>query len=204
MNLTEPQDLDETDAIEERKEVDELDPELWERIDEAIGQSEGQPGKDFDPLFMLANAIRSVEEELGVRFSVDPVAQIAHRWEYQNREYLSPDHDYATELLDKLSLVRFPKGRTLLRAVELATKRIPPKQTAHLSADVQLLACLCAVLQDQAGNKPFFLDGRSAATALGKPHETVASWLRGLCYIRLIKLVSKGHLGTASRYRYIA
>ena len=75
-------------------------------------------------------------------------------WEDQNREYLSPDHDYVTELLDKLSLVRFPKGRTLLRAVELATKRVPPKQTAHLSPDVQLLACLCGVPEDRAGNKP--------------------------------------------------
>ena len=80
----------------------------------------------------------------------------------------------------------------------------PPKQTELLSAEFQLLANLCWVLQSQAGNTLFFLDGRSAATALGIPHRTVASWLHALCRLGVIILVSQGRRGKASRYRYVA
>jgi hypothetical protein len=153
---------------------------------------------------MLAHEVRSMEEELKVRFSHEIIVEGIRRWKELNYSYLDSDHDYFTEFLDKLSLVHFPKGRALLNALELAKKRVPPKQARHCSPDVQLLACLCGVLQEQAGDKPFFLDGRSAAKALGKPHETVASWLRALCHIGVIKLESRGRVGTASRYFYIA
>lgn len=200
-----PQEDDDTDEVDELGEVNELQSEQWKRLDEAICNSEVHRSKDVNyPLFMLAHEVRGLEEELEVRFSIDITAEIVRRWSEQNHCYLDSDHDYHTEFLDKLSLVRFPKGRVLLRAVELAKKRLPPKQTRHSRPDVQLLACLCRVLQEQACNKPFFLDGRSAARGLGKPHESVASWLRALCRMRVIKLVSRGHIGTASRYLYIA
>jgi hypothetical protein len=88
-------------------------------------------------------------------------------------------------------------------AVETARNIVPPEQTLRLSSDIQLLGTLCGVLQQQRGKKPFFLDGRSAAKALGKPHETVASWLRALCQLGVIKRVSKGTSGMASRYLYL-
>ena len=78
------------------------------------------------------------------------------------------------------------------------------KKTNILPRNVKLLACLCRELQRQAGITPFFLDGRSAAKVLGRPHETVASWLRALCRVGVITLKAKGRLGFASRYLYIA
>src|SRR6516225_5233208 len=100
--------------------------------------------------------------------------------------------------VDKLSLVRLPRGRALERALEIARNTEPPIQTRLLSTGVGLLASLCRELQHQSGNKPFFLAGRSAAKALDKPHETVASWLRVLRKLEVIKLVSQGRQGKAS------
>jgi len=173
-------------------------------IDEAISECRVSANGNVNrPLFILAHKLRSIEEELNARFSVDVVAEIVHRWKEQNGDHLESEHDYLAELLDKLSLVRFPRGRALARAVEIARNIVPPKQTIRLSSDFQLLAALCGVLQRQVGKKPFFLDGRSGAKALGRPHETVASWLRALCRLGVIKRVSKGSRGMASRYEYI-
>ena len=194
----------ETEASEEREELARLGPKLFLRIDEAISECKVYRDRDVNrPLFILAHKLRSTEEELNVRFSVDVIAQTLRRWQEQNHDHLKEDHDYLAEFLDKLSLVRFPRGRALLQAVEVARKLAPPPQTALFSPDFQLLATLCGVLQHQAGKKPFFLDGRAAAKALGRPHETVASWLRALRHLGVIRLVSKGQRGMASRYEYI-
>jgi len=190
-------ETDETDAVEEKKEVNDLQSELWLRIDKVIGQCEVHQDKDVNgPLFMLAHEVRSMEEELKVRFSIALCAEAVQRWQQGNHPHLDENHDYLAEFLDKLSLVRFPKGRALLRAVESARGIQPPKRTERLCSDFQLLASLCRVLQYQADKKPFFLDGRSAAKALGRPHETVASWLRALSdRLRIIR---------RARYIYIA
>lgn len=195
----ESQEPEELEEKEEREELATLSPNLSLRIDEAISEC----GVYRDPLFMLANRVRSIEEELTIHFSVDVIAEIVHRWKAQNHDRLDDDRDYLTEFLDKLSLVRYPRGRALAMAVESARGIVPPKETKRLSADVQLLASLCSVLQRLAGKKPFFLDGRSAAKALGKPHETVAGWLRALRQLGVIRRVSKGRRGMASRYVYL-
>ena|SRR6266480_4451806 len=203
----EADETQETEELEEKKEKEELarlSPKLSMAIDEAISECGVSDNRDINrPLFMLALTLRSIEEELNAHFSMDVIAETFHRWQGQSNDYLDDNHDYLAEFLDKLSLVRFPRGRALARAVEIARNIVPPKQTTCLSTDVQLLASLCRVLQQQAGKKPFFLDGRSAAKALGKPHETVASWLRALRRLDVIKRISKGSRGTASRYVYL-
>jgi hypothetical protein len=198
----EAEESQEPEELQEKQELATLDPTLWGRIGEAISECRVSNNRDINrPLFILANRARSVEEELNIRFSVDVIAEIVHRWKAQNHDRLDDDRDCLTEFLDKLSLVRYPRGRALAMAVESARGIVPPKETKRLSADVQLLASLCSVLQRQAGK--FFLDGRSAATALGRPHETVASWLRALCHLGVIRLTSKGRRGLASRYVYL-
>jgi hypothetical protein len=200
----EAEETQEPEDLEEREELATPNSTLWSRIDEAISECGVSANRNVNrPLFLFAHKIRTTEEELNVRFPLDVIAEFIRRWREQNYDHLENDHDYLAEFLDKLSLVRHPRGRVLARAVEIARGRVPPRQTTLLSPDVQLLASLCEVLQQQAGNKPFFLDGRSAAKALGKPHETVASWLRALCQLPLIKRVRKGTRGMASRYKYI-
>jgi hypothetical protein len=200
----EAEETQEAEELEEKEELATLGPKLSVAIDGAISECRVSANGNINrPLFMLAHKLRSIEEELNARFSVDVVAEIVHRWKEQNSDHLENDHDYLAEFLDKLSLVRFPQGRALARAVEIARNIVPLKQTLRLSSDFQLLATLCGVLQQQAGKKPFFLDGRSAAKALGRPHETVASWLRALRRLEVIKRVSKGSRGMASRYLYL-
>ena len=200
----EAEETQESEELEEKEELARLGPKLSMAIDEAISRCRvSDNGGVNRPLFMLAHTLRSTEEELNVHFSMDVIAETLRRWKRQNDDYLEDDHDYLAEFLDKLSLVRFPEGRALAKAVEISNGLVPPKQTMLLSPDAQLLASLCSVLQRWAGKKPFFLDGRSAAKALGKRHETVASWLRALRHLGVIRLISKGHRGVASRYVYL-
>jgi hypothetical protein len=187
-----------------RRQVDKLSPDLLKRIDGAICRYRVRSYGDFNhPLFMVAQTLRSIEEELNIRVSTDVTVDVANRWQASNRDNLDNDLDYVAEFLGRLELVRFPKG-ALARAVEVARSIPPPNQTAVLSPKVQSLAKLCCVLQLQAGDEPFFLDGRSAGAVLDIPHSTVVIWFRGLCRLGLLKLISKGTRGEASRYRYTA
>jgi hypothetical protein len=188
----------------QRQGLDKLGPDLLERIDAVICDYRVRADGDFNrSLFMLAHQVRTIEEELNCRFSIPATAKIAEQWQASNQDNLENNHDYFAEFLAKLDLVRFPKGG-LARAVEIARRIPPPKQTLILCPKFQLLAKLCCVLQWQAGDEPLFLDGRSAATALDIPHSTAASWLRALCRLNVITPVKKGSRGMASRYRYIA
>jgi hypothetical protein len=201
----ESEEPEESGELEECEETGESNRDLWSIIDNAISQCLVITPKGTNrPLFMLAHKIRGLEEEQASTFPLDVISEIVRRWQSRNRHNLEDNHDYLTEFLDKLSLVRHPKGRALVNAFVAAKRLPPPKQTSSLSRDVQLLACLCRELQRQAGTNPFFLDGRSAAKVLGQPHETVASWLRALRRLVVIALVEKGRRGRASRYRYIA
>jgi hypothetical protein len=210
--IDEPKETKETEETREAEESSELQEtqevglglELSFKIDEAIPECRVSSGDTNRPLFMLAHKVRSIEEELNVRFSTDATADIVKRWQASNQDQLEENHDYLAEFLGKLELVRFPRGRALANALELAGTIAPPKQTELLSAGFQLLAKLCCILQQQAGNKPFFLDGRSAAKVLGIPHRTVAIWLLALRRLHVIVLASEGHRGEASRYWYVA
>jgi hypothetical protein len=200
----EAEETQEPEELEEKEELATLGPKLSMAIDDAISECSVSANRNVNrPLFILAHKVRSIEEELNARFSMDVIADILHRWKRQNHDHLEGSHDYLAEFLDKLWLVRFPRGRALAMAVETARNIVPPEQTLRLSSDFQLLAALCGVLQQQRGQKPFFLDGRAAAIALGRPHETVASWLRALCHLGVIRLTSKGRRGLASRYVYL-
>jgi hypothetical protein len=195
----------ESGELKECEETGESERDLWGRIDNAISQCPVTIPKSVNrPLFMLAHKIRGLEEEQASMFALDVITEIVRRWQSRNQHNLEDNHDYLMEFLDKLALVRFPRGRALVNALAAAKRLPPPKQTTSLPRDVQLLACLCRELQRQAGTNPFFLDGRSAAKALGRPHETVASWLRALRRVGVIALEAKGQLRFASRYRYIA
>jgi hypothetical protein len=201
----ESQEPEESGELKEWEETGECNRDLLGTIENAISQCPVTIHKSVNrPLFILAPKIRGIEEEQSLKLSLELISEIVRRWQSRNRQNLEDNHDYLTEFLDKLSLVRHPKGRALVNALRAAKRLPPPKQTTRLSRDVQLLACLCRELQREAGTNPFFLDGRSAAKALGHPHETVASWLRALRHVGVIALEAKGRRGVASRYRYIA
>src|SRR5262249_32617162 len=95
-----PEDLD------QREEIDQLGPDLSDRVNQAIFQCEVQSNNDVNqPLFMLAKKLRGIEEELNVQFSVKTLETVIERWRSENQSRLDKDYDYLTELLDKLSMV---------------------------------------------------------------------------------------------------
>lgn len=204
-DIEEIKEKEETKESEEPEETNELHANRWEMIDKAIAECSVSDDKGFNrPLFTLARKVRGFEEEIGKRFSLSIHSQIIDRWQAINASNLDVGHDYLAEFLDKLFLVHFPAGKALMDALKAAKRLSPPKETTLLSKKMQLLACLCQELQRIAGTESFYLDGRSCAALLGEPHRTVASRLRALQQIRVIKLDGqRGFRGHASRYRYI-
>ncbi len=100
----EAEESQESEELQEKQELATPDPTLWGRIGEAISECRVSNNRDINrPLFILANRVRSIEEELSIRFSVDVTA-------------------------DKLSLVRYPRGRALARAVEIARSLVPSRR----------------------------------------------------------------------------
>src|SRR5215831_781028 len=69
----ETQETGESNDLQERQEVS-LGPKLFLRIDKAIPECRVLNGDTNRPLFMLAHKVRSIEEELNVRFSIDATA----------------------------------------------------------------------------------------------------------------------------------
>jgi len=125
----EAEESQESEELQEKQELATPDPTLWGRIGEAISECRVSNNRDINrPLFILANRVRSIEEELSIRFSVDVTAEIVRRWKAQNHDRLDDNRDYLTEFLDKLSLVRYPRGRALARAVEIARSLVPSRR----------------------------------------------------------------------------
>jgi hypothetical protein len=200
----ESEEIKETGETQEIDEIDELPPDAWNDFRKvSLTCAVDSDGETNGPLFDLAREVRRCEERFTQIFSINILKKIIQQWQSNNSTHLKPDKDYLIEFLDKLSLVRFPSGLVLVKAFARATTQPPPSRLRGLKRGFQLLGCLCRELQRQSGNKPFFLDGRSAARVIGIPHETVASWLRALCRLQIIRVIQKGHLGRASRYQYI-
>jgi hypothetical protein len=198
-------EIKETGETQEIEEIDEVFAHVWDQISKAILMSAvGSDGNTNHPLFDLAREVRGGEERLRRTFSPKILKKIIEQWQSANLTNLKPDKDYLIEFLDKLSLVRFPAGMVLVKAFKRANNQPPPSRLKGFPRGFQLLGCLCRELQRQAGTEPFFADGRSVAKVLDIPHETIASWIRALCRLRVVYLVKRGVTGRASRYRYIA
>jgi hypothetical protein len=108
----ESQEPEEFGEREECEETGESDRHLWNKIDNAISQYPVTVNKSVNrPLFMLAHNIRGLEEQQASMFPLEVISEIVRRWQSKNQHNLEDNHDYLTEFLDKLSLVRLPKGR---------------------------------------------------------------------------------------------
>ena len=195
-NQRTPQGLEETDEPSDFQEIDGLPASVWSDVDKLIIDFKVSEDRNYDlPLFNLARGLRRIELDLYARFSLVITAKITERWKEYNKRTLIADHDYHLELLDKLSLVRVPSGISpLLTALSKAKRMSAPRKVANFPSRFQWLVNLCLELQETAGEKPFYLDGRAAAKLLGIPHRTLASWLRVLCSSKLaiLREVFKG------------
>lgn len=89
--------------------------------------------------------------------------------------------------------------------VDRARTNIGP--TIHLSELYTLLLSVCRELQREAGERPFFLDAKTAATAVGfdQPKERwhVWKWLRLASSEGYVELIGVGRKGVPSQWRYL-
>jgi hypothetical protein len=88
----------------------------------------------------------------------------------------------------------------------VATTSPPPAAADFLIPGVQRLVHITAVLQQAAGDRPFYLDVRTAGRLLGVTHTTAWQWLHLLCRRGVLKCVSTGSKATrrANEYRFVA
>ena len=108
--------------------------------------------------------------------------------------------------------VRVPlgAGEHLAKAVAQARSEAEPPEAAQFadSPNIRLLVGICFQLQKMSGTEPFYLSARKAAELLNVTWKSCANWLKWLCTLEILELVSKGGGKTnpreASRYRYRA
>ncbi len=103
--------------------------------------------------------------------------------------------------------VKYPWGTEPIRGVfERAIRAKPPKSADEYTDEkLRLLVALCRELQQERGNRPFFLAARTAGELLTVDPGTACRWLKALCVDRILKLVTKGSLKDrkASEFLYL-
>ena len=88
-------------------------------------------------------------------------------------------------------------------AYQAAQLHGPPNVALQYEQEsLRLFVAFCRELQRAAGDKPFFLAGRSAADVTNESHPQVARWLRLLVMDKVLDLAKEGTRHHASEYRY--
>lgn len=135
----------------------------------------------------------------------DVEAALAEAYEANGEQIGLPWHDFRYAVLDAYEKVQKPLGEGRLAMALKEADRMPVPPAAERYDDhptLQRLVKLCAVLQTQAGGKPFFLATNAAAAEFGGVEaRTISRWLRGLERDKVLQIVTKGHTGRASEYR---
>jgi hypothetical protein len=106
--------------------------------------------------------------------------------------------------------IKYPIGQGVIEAAfQRAVASEPPRKAAELYSEkhILLLASLCRELQHAAGDRPFFLDCRTAGRKIGV-HPGTAWRLLAVLFVA-DGILSAGEKGSkaakkANEYRYIA
>jgi len=114
---------------------------------------------------------------------------------------------YWEEFLEARADVKYPiGGATLKQALERAKQSNPPLIAVQNFTDAKLLllASLCRELQKINYPRPFFLDCRSAATAIALPDPTAAHrYFKRLKAVRILKEHEKGNQKKPTKFYYL-
>jgi hypothetical protein len=161
-------------------------------------------------LFLLARALLAVEAHTGHTLSPAELMTAFTRWHDTGLQtgQLDPAKtrdNYLTKFMSAKAKAKKPLGPILdFEAViaELNTRPLPPEAALFESDPPQRLVGLCKLLQEHAGDAPFFLACRKAASAIGLAHTEAANYLSALVGVGLLTEISKGKGCRASRYRF--
>ncbi len=151
------------------------------------------PGQRHRRLFGLVRMLRSIE---GTRDADPPsLLPIVRRWHSLASPMIRTKafDETRRDFLDAWHRVRVPVGSTM-RAV-----------SAEAGGEgFDRLGSLCGVLQSRVGDRPFFLDVRTAGEVCGVHYATASRWLRRLCRDGSLVVVKPGDHRThrATEYRW--
>jgi hypothetical protein len=158
-------------------------------------------------LFGLARSLRAIMPSA----SAHELRPIVAEWHRRSKAVISAGFtDVWAEFLSGWERVKVPAGQGLIQtALARARACDPPLKAVDLypEAHVRLLLCLCRELQRIAGDKPFYLDCRTAGRLVGVPHASAWRLLSSV-------FVADGFLlrgekgseatGRANEYLYVA
>jgi len=162
------------------------------------------PGQRNLAIFKFARALRSMPTTA----DADPETLRGHvrDWHDAANTVTSGEHDFDDTWAD--FCYGWPRVKYLLgdgflvEALKQADAMETPACAEQYEGIGRRLVRLCKLLQANAGDKPFFLDQRAAASAFGVGRNKPGRLLAMLCFDDVIELVRKGHTGRASEYRY--
>jgi hypothetical protein len=166
------------------------------------------PGKRHRQVFRLARGLRGLVGDA----DIDPgtLRSIVREWHHRALPVITTKAFEETwiDFLRGWPRVKFPMGvHYMAEALERARQAPPvPEAAEYESEGPRLLARLCRELQTDAGEGPFFLSNRTAASLLDVPTMQANRWLFLLVADGVLSVATKG--GTvdaprrATRYRF--
>jgi hypothetical protein len=82
--------------------------------------------------------------------------------------------------------------------------QVRPGGAAGLDPDGERVAAICRELQNEAGDRPFFLSGYDAGRLLEVSQPVACNYINALCTAGLMQLITPGSLSEkkANEYRY--
>jgi Bifunctional DNA primase/polymerase, N-terminal len=176
-----------------------------ERVNAAIMETlPTRAGTRDDNVFTLARALKAIPELADL--PAGDLRDIVKRWHSLALSVIGTkpfDVTWAA-FCHAWPRVEFPLGTSPLESImeTLVTKVPPPEAGAYETQGVKMLVALCAELQRRAGDKPFYLDCRSAGRCIGTDHNIANNWLNMLTADRLLTKIEQGRPGHASRWRW--
>lgn len=180
-----------------------LDTLIQKAIQETLPQ---KPGARHGSLFEFIRALHALG--LQDRQPSECVVWLKRWYELAKPNIVNAGFaDCYSDFAESWDKVRHPRGQGLMTALLERAKAAPLPEVAKPFEDVDpdfcLLIRLCRELQQEVGDKPFFLSTHTAAKLLNTQSMRVWRWLRALESLRVLTPVSKGDRKQASEYRYV-
>ena len=161
-------------------------------------------GRRNGDLFRYARHLKAIPVLTDV--DVADLRPYVRRWYENAKPYLSGKHSFDDCWADFAygwKRVKYPIGSgPMADMMTKADETTPPACTEGYDETTRRLVCLCRELQRNAGDGPFFINYRTAGQLLGIDRNKAGKRLNMLCVDGVLELVSKGHTGRSSEYRY--
>ena len=161
-------------------------------------------------LFKLARLVRSYESVVGRPATKAELQFVFERWAERARQFWRPEltrDDYYAEFLTAYSYAQMGLHENPLDLAVSRAKAAPlPEVPSFSDKRIRLLVAICRELQKMTGANPFYLPTRKLGEILGAHWTQVASWLRALEVLDIIRLapgeVRKRGGSRSPRYHY--